>query len=91
MHEQRGCFNGVETCNISTYRKFNYNSQLQTYLESCAIINRPDINALLNQLVEERIISKVTANGKRNYAASPFDDFDFSKYYVGATYVPLLR
>ena len=88
MHEQRGSFNGIDTCNISTYRKFDFHSTLLSQYESCSLMNRPDINSLLNQLVEEKAISKVTANGKREYASSRYNGFDFSKYYAGATYVP---
>ena len=88
MHEQRGSFNGIDTCNISTYRKFDFRSSLLSKYESRAIINRPDINALLNQLIEEKTLSKFTANGKRAYASKLFFEFDFTKYYIGATYVP---
>ena len=88
MHEQRGSFNGVDTCNISSYRKFDFVSSLLTKFESVSIVNRPDINSLLNQLVDERILSKEVATGKRNYATSSTAAVDFSKYYHGATFVP---
>ena len=88
MHEQRANFNGIDTCNISTYRRFDFVSTLLTKLESVAIANRPDINSLLNQLVDERVISKETAEGKRKFATSSTTSVDFYKYYYGATYVP---
>ena len=47
MHEQRGTFNGIDTCNITSYRNFNIRSELLADAESRSIINRPDINALL--------------------------------------------
>ncbi len=88
MHEQRANFNGIDTCNISSYRRFDFVSSLLTELESVAIVNRPDINSLLNQLVDERVMSKETAKGKRNFATSSTTSVDFYKYYYGATYVP---
>ena len=53
-----------------------------------SIVNWPDINTLSNQLVEEKIISKETANGKRAYALTFTDNIHFTKYYCGPTYVP---
>lgn len=88
MHEQRGAFNGIDTCNISTYRKFDFNSALLSEVEAVSIVNRPDINGLLNQLVEERRLTKVTVNGKREYADKVYGEVDFKKYYLGGTYVP---
>ena len=88
IHEQRANFKGIHTCNISTYCQFNFNSSLLSKFEAFSIVNRPNINALLNQLVEEKIISKETANGKRAYASTFTYNIDFTKYHCGATYVP---
>ena len=88
MHEQRGSFNGVDTCNISSYRKFDFVSSLLTKFESVSIVNRADINSLFNQLVEERVISKTMAIDKRDFAYKTYSDYNFNKYYQGATYVP---
>ena len=88
MHEQRGSFNGIDTCNISMYRKFNFNSLLLSAFEASSILNRPDINALLRQLVDEKIISKSVAVGKRDFATEKYSNYDFDKYCKGATYVP---
>ena len=88
MHEQRGSFNGIDTCNISTYRKFDFNSSLLSAFESSSILNRPDINALLRQLVDENVISKSVAVGKRDFACETYSNYDFDKYCKGATYVP---
>ena len=54
MHEQRANFKGIDTCNISNYCRFDFNSSLLSKFEAVSIVNRPDINALLNQLVEEK-------------------------------------
>ena len=54
MHEQRGTFNGIDTCNLTSYHQFDFRSKLLSDSESRSIVNRPDINGLLNQLVEEK-------------------------------------
>ena len=89
MHEQRGTFNGIDTCNITSYCTFNFRSVLLRNAEARSIINRPDINALLSQMVEEGTMSKFVAEGKRVHAQKKFGDFNFEKYVEGATYVPL--
>ena len=38
--------------------------------------------------MEEKIISKETANGKRAYELTFTDNIDFTKYHYGPTYVP---
>ena len=88
MHEQRGSFNGIDTCNISTVRKFDFQSKLLSECEARSIVNRPDINSLLNELIREKCISKYTADEKRKAASNMYSDFDFEKYYNGGTYVP---
>ena len=88
MHEQRGSFNGIDTCNINSYRKFNFNSKLLSEFESTSIINRPDVNSLLNQLVEEHRLTKYIVDGKRVHAQEIYGDFNFKKYFIGATHVP---
>ena len=67
---------------------FDFHSSLQKHIESCYILQRADSNALLNQLVEERTISKFIAKGKRDFAITTYSNFNFSKYYYGATFVP---
>ena len=89
MHEQRGSFNGIDTCNVTSYRDFSFRSKLLSDYESMYILNRPDINSLLNQLVDERAISKHTAYDKRSYAKEVYNNFNFEPYITGATYVPL--
>ena len=89
MHEQRGSFNGIDTCNITSYRDFSFRSKLLSDCEARSILNRPDINSLLNQLVDEDVITKQTANDKKLHASELYDNFDFDPYVVGATYVPL--
>ena len=68
MHEQRGTFNGIDTCNITSCRNFNFRSVLLRNAEARSIINRSDINALLSQMVEEGTMSKCVAEGKQIHA-----------------------
>lgn len=47
MHKQRGSFNGIDTCNVTSYQYFNFRSKLISESESRSIINRSmekDIN-----------------------------------------------
>jgi predicted GIY-YIG superfamily endonuclease len=89
MHEQRGTFNGIDTCNVTSYRNFNFRSKLLTDAESRSIVNRPDINSLLNQMVEDGEMTQFIANDKRTLATDKYANFNFKPYLIGATYVPL--
>ena len=89
MHEQRGCFNGIDTCNVTTFRRFNIPSKLLRDSQVRSMFNRPDINALLNQFVEEKVLSKNCALLKRSYAEIMGKKINFEQYSNGGTYVPL--
>ena len=89
MHEQRGTFNGIDTCNVTSYHNFNFRSKLQSENESRSIINRPDMNSLLSQLTREKSISHITANDKRKLAKRLYEGFDFIPFIYGSTYVPI--
>ena len=89
MHEQRGSFNGIDTCNVTTFNKFDFRSKLLRDSEARYLLNRPDINALLSQMVNEERISKTFANDKRKYAEDFYGDFDYQPYYYGSTYIPI--
>ena len=56
MKEQRGNFNGIDTCDITQYRNFKLLSYLLEENESRSLFGRPDINALLDQFVKEKVI-----------------------------------
>ena len=89
MHEQRGTFNGIDTCNLTSFHNFSFRSKLLSEAESRAIINRHDINALLSQLTMEKKISTKIANDKRRLASQLYGNFDFEPFTYGATYIPL--
>lgn len=90
MHEQRGSFNGIDTCNITTFRKFDFNSKLLSTLESYYIRNRPDVNSLLDQLIREKRLSSFVADSKRVFACNTCKNINFETYLYGATYVPFI-
>ena len=89
MHEQRGTFNGIDTCNVTSYRNFSFRSKLLSDAESRSLHHRPDINSLLSQLVDEKEVSNFIANEKRNHARNVCQNVDFKRYFYGATYVPV--
>ena len=88
MHEQRGTFNGIDTFGLTDFRRFDFTSKLSAESESRAIKNRPDINALLSQIVKEKGIAKCVANSRRQEAEDMCNGIDYSIYSQGATYVP---
>ena len=90
MNEQRGCFNGVDTCNLTTFRRFDINSTLLSIAEATSIYNRPDINSLMNNLVEEGKMSKFIVEQKREYSKNICDSVDFNQYTYGSTYIPFV-
>jgi hypothetical protein len=88
MKEQRGNFNGIDTCNITQYRNFKFLSYLLEENESRSLLGRPDINALLDQFVKEKAIPPEFAENIRAIARVKNEDFNITKYSYGATYVP---
>ncbi len=56
MHEQRGSFQGVDTCDVTNFGDFSFCSVLLDDSELRTIKHRPDINALLDSL-EKRWLS----------------------------------
>ena len=86
--EQRGSFNGIDTCDITNYGDFSFCSKLLDENESRAIAHRPDINALLSKLMKSNILSKEAIKNMRDSAKSKFpDDNSLMEYWQGATYI----
>ena len=52
IHEQRGTFNGINTCSFTTIVKFDFTPKLTNKAESITNKNYPNINAILAQLVQ---------------------------------------
>ena len=87
--EQRGSFNGIDTCNITNFGDFSYCSKLMDESESRAIAHRPDINALLSNHLKSHILSKEAVKNMRDSAKSKFPNNDvLIEYWQGATYIP---
>ena len=89
MHEQRGSFNGIDTCNLTTFRKFDFCSRLTSDAEARSIHLRPDINALLTQLCTDNVISPITVTSMRQYSTDHCQHINFDKLINASTYVPL--
>ena len=53
MHEQRGSFQGIDTCDVVMFGNFSFPSMLLDQSESRSIQYRPDINALLDTLQKD--------------------------------------
>ena len=89
MHEQRGILNGIDTCSIIDHRNFDFNSKLSQEAEARSFIDQTDINAHLNKLVHEKVLSEYTVNSLREEAKRSIESIKFKPYFRGLTYVPL--
>ena len=63
MHEQRGSFQGIDTCDITDFGNFSYCSYLLDESESRSIMNRPDINSILDNLENDGFMESVIVKG----------------------------
>ena len=89
MHEQRGTFNGIDTCSITSTHNFALNSLLLRESEFRAVKNRPDINALLSILCEEKKLPASFVDNVRKMTEQETRHIDFEYLQLGATYVPV--
>ena len=88
MHEQRGSFSGIDTCSISNTGDFSFSSRLLAESEARSIFLRPDINALLNNLVNQKQMTTFIAQSKRKMATDITNNVDFKPFIEGSTFVP---
>ena len=88
MQEQRGNFNGIDTCSVTQYRNFKLLSYLLQENESRSIRGRPDINALLDEFVKESLIPAEFAETFRQTAKQRTLHHDIDDLISGGTYVP---
>ena len=90
MHEQRGSFQGIDTCDITTFGDFSYCSVLLDESESRTIKHRPDINALLDHLEKDGCLPNITVNGlrKRSIESGPSDEV-VATCLFGSTYIDI--
>ena len=90
MHEQRGSFQGIDTCDVRTYGDFSFLSRLLDESESRTIALRPDINSLLNKLLQEHKLSEEAVRCMRERSKMHVPNVkDYDAILHGCTYVPL--
>ena len=89
MHEQKGSFNGIDTCSVTFFGKFDFQSTLSAVSDARALSQRPDINSHLTTLVKEKIISSDTASSRIAEAELISRTIDYEPYYNASTFVPL--
>ena len=90
MHEQRGSFQGIDTCNVTKYGNFNHNSYLLHESELLYIANRPDIISLLNDLADIKKISKLYKDSLIEKAMkNNLHKTELISYLNGSTYISL--
>ena len=90
MHEQRGSFQGIDTCDVVMFGNFSFTSFLLDQSESRSIKYRPDINALLDTLYKDGRVSKDMVDSYRERArfSNPPEDV-MDKCRNGATYIDM--
>ena len=90
MHEQRGSFQGINTCDVTDVGIFSFPSILLDESESRTILSRPDINAFLGKLQREKVLTADVVNTRwqRVVGLYQYPSF-FKSYYNGSTYVSL--
>ena len=89
MLEQQGSFSGLYTCNHVEFRHFEKYSQLRFDVERRAIYNRFDINAHLNVLCNNNIISEFQASDMREDDDNLCSNKSLKNFYRGGTYITL--
>ena len=87
MFEQRGNFNGINTCSMTQFCNFKLLSYLLQQNELRSLKGRPDINELLTQFVHEKDLCPEFANDYCELAQSTPLDIENLSY--GSTYVPI--
>ena len=68
MFNHGGSFNGIDTCSMTNFGKFGFYSSLLNEAESRSIVNRPDINALINHLMKNIKKLLYVSNSKSLFA-----------------------
>ena len=90
MHEQRGSFQGIDTCNVTSIGNFAHNSHLLRRSELLSIANRPDIVSLLSDLRKQKKISKVFEESLIQLAKTKqLSREKLASYLNGSTFVSL--
>ena len=87
MHEQKGCYQGIDTCSLTRFHDFSYWSHLLHQSECLSISNRSDIVALLHKLKERSLLSNIEK--LKSASQDLMKNINIGEYYKGATYISL--
>ena len=85
MHEQRGSFQGIDTCDITSVGYFSFPSILLDESQLRTIINIPDINVLLKKLQSEKFLTANAISAMRERAKELHPDPTFLKPCYGGS------
>ena len=89
MHEQKGCFHGIDTCSLTTVGDFSVRDPIIDEQEALSICNRADIIALLTKLERNKIICSGKAEDMKVDAFEKMKNLDISNYICGSTYISI--
>ena len=62
MHKKRGTFYGIDTRSVKKFGKLNFTSKISAGTKTISLCNHPNINDLLHELVQEKVLSNYGAN-----------------------------
>ena len=89
MHEQRGCFNGIDTCSITSVGDFSCREPVLDEHEALSITHRSDTMSLLQKLEKERVLCVGKADEMKKDALSQIAGLDVSKFWHGSTFISM--
>ena len=77
MHEQRGSFQRIDTCDVMDVGNFSFPFVLLDKSESRTILNRTDTNALLGKLQREEVLIADTVIARLQRVGDLYQDPSF--------------
>ena len=89
MHEQRGCYQGIDTCSLSSVGNFSFLDPLLIESESLSLGNRSDIVSLLHKLQKAKKLSLSTTNQMLEKSMDIMSSVEIDSCCTGATYISI--
>ena len=89
MHEQKGCFHGIDTCSLKSTGDFSYCDPILDENEALSISYRSDIVSLLSDLEMNNTLSKGSSNEMIRRASFMTKNIEPKKFCSGATFVSI--
>ena len=91
MHEQRGCFHGIDTCSLCSFGDFSNRDVILDENEFISISNRSDISSHLDTLEKNRVLSTGVSRTLKEHAKTFMtkEKINIERCLHGSTYVSM--